>query len=868
MLVLALTMQCSDMLAFANECKQILEKVTVNKQIEDEAKKELNDTTDLADLQEEDDEIPIDDIDDSSEDTDIINEDSTDDLEDIDYIEPINFNEELEVYSSDFRLGNSSKNIISGGMSLEFDNDYIVVEDDEMVFYQYDKETNESIPREILRDNNIKNINIIGSIIYYTSNNIIKVYDLNTLEISVVDNLSSYNVEMMYIVNEQYIYFMCNGNIYIYDIEEETVSYNESCYNAEGFIPTEYGNIFIIKSGNDYCISVKGSILITNIEKYIYTDVKYLYFYQEATTQDNDEDIQEDDLYNNEDESDNVNEGIILDINDENDNYETPLDSNIIRKNIELEELFNNFSNDSIKDNIEEEENNNTRDISSGVQNFLDRAWLIYNNRWTPRRRLHSKAFSGGFTLPQGVTRGGGPYAQPWKVNGYVGHNISLNQFNNIANNSNSKLYTTLAPENGGFYYGLDCSGYATYCWSIGRMTCSSIAQSSLFEKKGTLNVNKLKVGDAFNRSKNGHIILIVGIDSNNIYTLEQTVPETKYKKVPKNKVISQFYNNGYRVVRYKYINNVKPVDSNDGGHGNSSSQFSTHNIPKPKRNNDIASFQSWLNSKYGFNISIDGIYGKETKTGIIRGWQKQMNSVFGSGLDVDGIFGPDSYIATKKCNYLLKNGDKTAFTKMVQGMLRFRFKYKINSIDGIYNSETAKMLKKFQTSHGLVATGNINADTCYAIFNDGRNYISSCNSDPTTKNKIKILQKWLNKKYIGIFGYKLSIDGEYGPKTKKAIIMTWQWSMNKFYNTNLEVDGIFGKNSTVAAKKVVLRGGESNRFVVICKGLLNVAGIYTNYGKYYDSEGINNLKVFQKSRNLTIDGICGPKTWYMLFRQ
>lgn len=52
-----------------------------------------------------------------------------------------------------------------------------------------------------------------------------------------------------------------------------------------------------------------------------------------------------------------------------------------------------------------------------------------------------------------------------------------------------------------------------------------------------------------------------------------------------------------------------------------------------------IATIQSTLNSRYGFNIAVDDIYGNETKTALVKALQTELNKQFNKVLAVDGIF-------------------------------------------------------------------------------------------------------------------------------------------------------------------------------------------------------------------------------------
>ena len=52
-----------------------------------------------------------------------------------------------------------------------------------------------------------------------------------------------------------------------------------------------------------------------------------------------------------------------------------------------------------------------------------------------------------------------------------------------------------------------------------------------------------------------------------------------------------------------------------------------------------IATIQSTLNNRYGFNIAVDNIYGNETKKALIKALQTELNKQFNANLVVDRYF-------------------------------------------------------------------------------------------------------------------------------------------------------------------------------------------------------------------------------------
>lgn len=154
------------------------------------------------------------------------------------------------------------------------------------------------------------------------------------------------------------------------------------------------------------------------------------------------------------------------------------------------------------------------------------------------------------------------------------------------------------------------------------------------------------------------------------------------------------------------------------------------------------------------------------------------------------------------------------------------------------------------------IVTGNVTSDGTPTTSNNTarRSYLGS----------IKGFQQWIND----IFNYGISVDGKYGPETKKAAIKALQKSINTLYGYNLEVDGIAGLKTKNAIKsKINLKKGSSGSLVYILQGLL--------YCKGYDPNGLDGvfgagtdsaLRKFQAASNITIDGEAGQATFNKLF--
>ena len=133
---------------------------------------------------------------------------------------------------------------------------------------------------------------------------------------------------------------------------------------------------------------------------------------------------------------------------------------------------------------------------------------------------------------------------------------------------------------------------------------------------------------------------------------------------------------------------------------------------------------------------------------------------------------------------------------------------------------------------------------------------------ETTTPTKItaniRSIQKWLNKYYNA----KLTVDGDYGPKTKAALIKAWQKEAG-----GLTVDGDFGPKSQAKAKSINIDKGDKGIFVTILQATLFCQGYAPGYidGDFGTRTKTAVLEV-QRKHKLTRDGVVGSKTWTALF--
>ena len=127
------------------------------------------------------------------------------------------------------------------------------------------------------------------------------------------------------------------------------------------------------------------------------------------------------------------------------------------------------------------------------------------------------------------------------------------------------------------------------------------------------------------------------------------------------------------------------------------------------------------------------------------------------------------------------------------------------------------------------------------------------------TPDDVREIQTYMNKKYNS----GLAVDGDFGPKTKAAIVKQVQ----KLIGT--PADGIFGRNSKAAwGSRCIKKGskGELVRMVqmmLVCRGYsIGSAGSDADCG----SKTVAAIKRYQQNNGLSADGIAGKNTAAKLF--
>lgn len=103
-----------------------------------------------------------------------------------------------------------------------------------------------------------------------------------------------------------------------------------------------------------------------------------------------------------------------------------------------------------------------------------------------------------------------------------------------------------------------------------------------------------------------------------------------------------------------------------------------------------VEEVQLWLNRTFHSGLTLDGLYGSNTKKALVKALQKEL------GVTADGIFGAKTKAAVKT----LKKGDKGTLVKILQCFLICR-KQKVTA-DGIFGDATELALKAVQSHYKI----------------------------------------------------------------------------------------------------------------------------------------------------------------------
>lgn len=126
-----------------------------------------------------------------------------------------------------------------------------------------------------------------------------------------------------------------------------------------------------------------------------------------------------------------------------------------------------------------------------------------------------------------------------------------------------------------------------------------------------------------------------------------------------------------------------------------------------------IREIQSTLNERYNVGLDVDGIYGANTKIGLIKGLQTELNQQYDAGLVIDGYWGPKTKAA---CPIICEGSGNIQY--LIQAGLYCIAGFTSLVVNGEFTADTINAVKAFQTAKNLTPVdGRTGPDTFAALF-------------------------------------------------------------------------------------------------------------------------------------------------------
>ena len=125
----------------------------------------------------------------------------------------------------------------------------------------------------------------------------------------------------------------------------------------------------------------------------------------------------------------------------------------------------------------------------------------------------------------------------------------------------------------------------------------------------------------------------------------------------------------------------------------------------------------------------------------------------------------------------------------------------------------------------------------------------------------IRNIQQTLNSRYNA----GLTVDGVFGPLSRRALIRAYQIELNQMFNAGLATDGIWGPATRAASRQVRL--GDRNDLVWILQSALYGNGYPVNPDSIFGPQTEAQVRSFQHANGLPVDGVAGPDTFERLFQ-
>lgn len=456
--------------------------------------------------------------------------------------------------SGDWEMpGNTDLNIQNGGTMLLTDDTFYYSEGG---IYA---ETIDST--RLLTSEDGRNLNLQGGNLYYTlADGKVRRLSLAGGEVETVYTHTA-PIKQMYVIGEE-IRFLSQGQVYSYELAAGSPERRSSITDVVKLLPTKYGDICLTGEILDYDVYVGETLAFQHVAG-AYTESGYLVLNQDNT----DYQVALSALF-----SGNMDlEPFCL---------HGEMDAVMLMSQLEAEECSVCAANAETGANAEaglmatEEDDGGEKiapEVSQGQKNMVKRARQLHEITWTPLEDRTQWGYRG--TFQAGVTVTGLAYGQPVNNGGYVGYNVSLEQYAAAVVDNTSEFYTTYSTYNKiAPAYSTDCSGFVSYAWNLKYRT-TTYGWSNVATKVSDQSIYSLQVGDALNHTTS-HIVMVEDVkydtDGNlvQVTIIEQTPVKTKRTVYGEggsyalSRIQSYYLSGGYAIYRLETRDDVPYMHS------------------------------------------------------------------------------------------------------------------------------------------------------------------------------------------------------------------------------------------------------------------------------------------------------------------
>ena len=318
-----------------------------------------------------------------------------------------------------------------------------------------------------------------------------------------------------------------------------------------------------------------------------------------------------------------------------------------------------------------------------------------------------------------------------------------------------------------------------------------------------------------------------------------------------------------------------------------------TDELDWPDGEDDIRYMQQRLSNYAYYTGALDGIYGKKM-TAAVKEFQKR------NGLKADGRIGQNTWIKLVNTDSVgkydkavdvssvsvsvnkMRQGDKGETVLELQKLLQNKWHFLKSgaATSGVFDAETAKAVKAFQTAVGLTADGVVGANTWSALNDSESKYFSVSILVRRKLSKgmrgydVNIVQKRLN-----LVGYPVSEGWYFDDATAEALAnfqTDYMIASSGVLDANTR-NALWGHGYTqtlpmapestpITVTRPTLKSGSTGQYVRSAQGYLKNGSYYSGPidGKF-GAQTKAAVIAFQNAVGLPATGIIDDATWEKL---